>query len=41
MYLVIDVPDDGCPDCLKIDIANLVVKQLGGTIEHSDNPFIG
>ena len=39
MHLKIDVPDDGCPDCLKISIANMVVKQLGATIIHSDSPF--
>ncbi|HYT58085.1 MAG TPA: hypothetical protein VEQ38_25555 [Verrucomicrobiae bacterium] len=39
MHLKIDVDGEACPDCLKIDIANLVIKQLGATITHSDNPF--
>jgi hypothetical protein len=39
MHLSIDVDGEGCPDCLKISIANLVIKQLGATITHSDSPF--
>jgi hypothetical protein len=39
MHLKLDVEGEACPDCLKISIANLLIKQFGATITHSDNPF--
>jgi hypothetical protein len=34
-----EVDGEACPDCLKISIANMVVKQLGATIIQTDNPY--
>lgn len=41
IHLKIDVADDGCPDCLKGSIAEIVVKQLGATVEYNDNLYHG